>query len=157
MKLLLSTLILLSGFAAAQAGELDKEQKNVDVRIKDLPATLVMRTNAQTGAVEVAHLKNELGKTKLDEANIKFTPVEEGKEYASKQVAELDADSWRVSWRFYYGGYRGYGYGYGYGYNYGYNYGYYYPSVGYYPYAAYYSYAYAGYSYAYYRPCGWYW
>lgn len=166
MKLLIATVVMVTGFAAF-GEELDKEQINVAERAKEvLPGAIVMRKNEKTGVVEVAHLKKEISMKQLSEAatkGMKFVPVAPEKEYSQDQFAELNADNSRESWYFAYG-YRGY-YGYGYGAYYGgyypyYGYGsYYYPSYGYagayYAYAPYYGYSYAGYAYSYYRPC-WY-
>ena len=158
MKLLVTVALLLTT-PLAFADELDNEQSvtNVAERAKDLPATLVMRTNIKTGAVEVAHLKDALSETQLSEgeaAKMAFTEVKVDEKYDAVAFNELDTDNSRVSWYFYFG-YTPY-YGYGYGYNY-----YYYPTYAYYgynySYYPYYGYYYGAYAYSYYRPYSPYW
>ena len=124
----------------AFAGELDNEASvtNQAALAKDLPATLVVRINKTTNAVEVMNTKNILKKESINPAQMAaktFVPMN-GKEKISG--TELDGDSSSSSWYFgfpsfnffspsyYYGGYN---YGYTPYYNYGYgNYNYYYYS-----------------------------
>ncbi len=156
MKLLVTVALLLTT-PLAFADELDNEKSvtNVTQRAKDLPATLIMRTNNETGEVEVAHLKEALAEKEMsvqDATQIAFTKINAEQSYSATQFNELDNESSRVSWYFYYG----YGY-----YPYSYGYSYYYPTYNYYGYSyayyPYYGYGWGAYSYAYYRYSPYWW
>lgn len=130
---------------------------------RNLPRTIVVRHNQNTGAVEILHASEVLpaNAASLNAiANRKFLRIETNKPVRG----ELDRDTSRSSWfyvgfgnpyyygyganNFYYGNYPYYGYG---------NYGYYpyYPTYSYnnfyYPYYGYYNYLSYPYNYFYYR------
>ena len=124
----------------AQANELDNEAAVTNEQValsKDLPATLVVRTNQATGEVQVMHSAVKLDASAASQAALNeaaFVKVD-----SAQGSGELDRDSSRSSWYFCWNNaysYPQYTY-YGYSYNYSYNY---------------YSYAYSGWNYTYY---GW--
>jgi hypothetical protein len=127
----------------AKAGELDNEKAVTNQQVslaKDLPATLVMRVNATTKAVEVLHLKDKLpADSSAQSLVLAHTNEFQAADLNAKVTGELDQDSSRSSWYFYYPTYNWYYPTYYYS---GYNY-YYQP---------YYNYYYGGYNYYY---CGW--
>ena len=141
----LAAVLMMGSFA--QAGELDNEAQvtnETKALSKDLPQTLVVRTNAATGEVQVMHTQDRLAADASSlnlVANAKFAAAD-----VDSQVqggGELDRESSASSWYFCWN--RGYSqpyYWYG-GYNFSYNY--------------YYSYNYYGWNYSYYRwNWGWY-
>jgi hypothetical protein len=138
-------LSLMVAFAAvasfngvAQAQELDNEAQVTNEQIalsKEIPATLVVRTNAATGEVQVLHSNEKLAADAGSQAVVakaQFAKVDA----SSIATGELDRDSSSSSWYFcfnrsysypaYY--YSGYSYNYAWygGYNWGgWNYSYY--------------------------------
>ncbi len=145
MRFLSLTVLAASLFATslvgglAQANELDSEAKVTNEQValsKDLPATLVVRTNQATGEVEVMHSAMKLEASAATQAAVGQAAFVKAD---ASQVAsgELDNDSSRSSWYFCWNNrysYPQYNY---YGYSYSYNH--------------YYSYNYSGYNYSYYR------
>lgn len=149
MRFLSLTLLAAALFAApiTHAQELDSEAKVTNEQIalsKDLPSTLVVRTNPATGEVQVLHSAQKLvagavsqdAVAKADFLKVDATPA--------AATSELDQDSSRSSWYFCFN--RGWGfpqYNY-YGYNYSYSY--------------YWGYNWGGWNYSYYRwNYGWWW
>lgn len=122
----------------ARANELDNEAQvtnETKALSKDLPQTLVVRTNQATGEVQVMHSNNRLAadvSSMNAVVNAQFTKADLNK----AQGGELDRDSSNSSWYFcwnhgwgypyyWYGGYN-FSYNYYYGYNWGgWNYGFY--------------------------------
>lgn len=133
--------LALTVSAQSRANELDNEASVTNAQIaaaKDLPATLVIRTNEATKEVEVLHSNDRIpadASTVDAVSKAKFMKMDVK---SSKPVGELDRDSSSSSWYFCWPNANVYAPSY---YYYGYSYNY----------SQYYSYAYAGYSYSYYR------
>ncbi|RYZ71000.1 MAG: hypothetical protein EOP05_12535 [Proteobacteria bacterium] len=129
---------MVSFSGAVQAQELDNEAQVTNEQIalsKDIPATLVVRTNPATGEVQVLHSNAKLAGDAASTAAVadaNFAKVDA----SAISNGELDKDSSSSSWYFcfnrsysypayYYGGYN-YAYNYYSGYNWGgWNYSYY--------------------------------
>ncbi len=144
----LSLSVLVAVFMAgpvAHANELDNEAKVTNEQIsfsKDLPATLVIRTNTATGEVQVMHSAAKLEAAAVSPAAIASAEFVKA-DSAQAAKGELDHDSSRSSWYYCYNYSWNYPQYYYYGYTYNYNY--------------YYGYDYSGWNYSYYRwNYGWY-
>jgi len=128
---------------SAHAGELDNEKSvtNQQVQLaKDLPATLVMRVDQKTGAIQAFHssLKLPASAEAIQKVSAQtFAPVDLKGQVAGRAVGELDRASSSSSWYFCFPNYNWYTPSYYYG---GYNYGY----------SPYYNYGYGGYNYYFY-------
>jgi hypothetical protein len=125
------------------AGELDNEKAVTNEQVqaaKDLPATLVIRVNEQTKAVEVLHSKEKLAADQTQAAALSKAAFKK-MDVKSGMTGELDRDSSKSSWYFCWPSYNWYYPAY---YYYGYTYSY----------SSYYYYNYGGYGYYYY---GWRW
>jgi hypothetical protein len=140
----LATLLLASAVSFQSfAGELDNEKTVTNEQVqaaKDLPATLVIRVNNDTKAVEVLHSKALLPAEQASVEAISkqtFTKMD----VKSGMTGELDRDSSKSSWYFCWPSFNWYYPSYSY---YGYSYNY----------SSYYNYSYSNYSYYYY---GWRW
>ena len=131
---------LMTGSAfAAPAGELDNERAITSEQVQlaqALPASVVIRVNEATKAVEVLHSNAKFGTDQATQAAVasaQFTKMD----VKGSMVGELDRDSSRSSWYFCFP-----------------NYNYYYPTYYYYgysySYSSYWSYSYGGYHYSYY-------
>jgi hypothetical protein len=141
----LAAVLMVGSFA--QANELDNEAQvtnETKALSKDLPQTLVVRSNSATGEVQVMHTQSRLAADASSlniVADAQFTQAD-----VNAQVpggGELDRDSSASSWYFCWN--RGYSYPYYWygGYNFSYSY--------------YYGYNYSGWNYSYYRwNWGWY-
>ena len=130
----------------AQANELDNEAQvtnETKALSKDLPQTLVVRSNLATGEVQVLHTQDRLAADSSSLALIAHASFAPADASAQVQGGELDHDSSSSSWYFCWNyGYSQPYYWYG-GYNFAYNY--------------YYNYNYGGWNYSYYRwNWGWY-
>jgi hypothetical protein len=139
----LAATLMVGGFA--HAGELDNEAQvtnETKALSKDLPQTLVVRTNAATGEVQVMHSSDRLAANASSTALV-AKGVFVKSTLGQTQGGELDRDSSQSSWYFCWNqGYSYPYYGYG-GYNFSYNY--------------YYGYNWGGWNYSYYRwNWGWY-
>ena len=152
MKKLISSSIFAAAVAitatftaiSAHAGELDNEKSVTNQQIqmaKDLPATLVMRVDQKTGAVQALH---SIAKLPADAAAIQaiagqtFAPVDLKAQVAGRPVGELDQSSSSSSWYFCFPQYNWFAPSYYYG---GFNYGY----------TPYFNYGFGGYNYSFYR------
>lgn len=126
--------------APAFAGELDNEASvtNQAQLAKDLPATLIVRTNLKTKAVEVLNTNEKMAKGKVDAASVAQRNFVQVSLNDKLTASELDFNSSSSSWYFCFP-----------------NYNYYQPSYYYsgyqYSYTSYYQYNYGGYNYNYYR------
>ncbi len=151
MRFILSALTVaamgtLTVGSLAHANELDNEAQvtnETKALSKELPQTLVIRSNPATGEVQVMHTDSRLAadmSATVAVANSAFLKTDLSQ---SQTGAELDRDSSSSSWYFCWNnGYNYPYYGYG-GYNFAYNY--------------YYGYNYSGWNYSYYRwNWGWY-
>lgn len=138
-------LTLALGFAA-QATELDNESQVTNQQIqasRDLPATMVVRVNEATRAVEVLHTADRVAPDAATASVIAGQPFVAAPQAGATVAGELDRNSSASSWYYCYNGWYQPSYYYYYGYSYSY--------------VPYYSYYYGGYSYAYYRwSYGWY-
>ena len=130
----------------AQANELDNEAQvtnETKALSKDLPQTLVVRSNPATGEVQVLHTNARLAADMSATAQVAQSVFSKADLTGAQAGTELDRDSSSSSWYFCWN--RGYNYpyyGYG-GYNFSYNY--------------YYGYNWGGWNYSYYRwNWGWY-
>ncbi|MES2963300.1 MAG: hypothetical protein V4760_05375 [Bdellovibrionota bacterium] len=142
MRLLstLTAVVLAVGFNVAQAQELDNESQVTNAQIeasRELPATLVIRSNDANNQVEVLHAHERLATDSvtiqsLNEKDFVKTDL------ATTMKSELDQNSSASSWYFWWNG--------------AYSYPTYYYSGYSYNYASYYSYRHAGYTYWY---CRW--
>ncbi|OQW48834.1 MAG: hypothetical protein A4S09_13630 [Proteobacteria bacterium SG_bin7] len=145
MRVLIYLLMVLMGYSSSGVGailEVDARNQVSAGRLnearRNLPATLVIRHNSETGAVDVLRSTEVLGanaSTVSTIANRNFVGVETNKPIRG----ELDRDTSRSNW-FYIGFGRPYFYGYGYNNFYYGNYSPYYNNYGYYPYYPTYSY-----------------
>ena len=141
MRLLSASILALGltlGFNA-HAGELDNESNVTNEKValsRDLPATLVVRVNDQTKAVEVLNTQAKLAPEAASAGVVAaqaFSPAQVG----APMAGELDRTSSTSSWYYCYNGWSQPAYYYYYGYSYSYT--------------PYYWYNYGGYSYSYYR------
>lgn len=139
LSLMVATAALLTFSGNVQAQELDNEAQVTNEQIalsKDIPATLVVRTNEATGEVQILHSNAKLA------GDASSTAAVAGAQFAKVDASaisngELDKDSSSSSWYFCFNrsySYPAYYYG---GYNYSYNY--------------YNSYNWGGWNYSYYR------
>ena len=116
--------LTLSGFQA-QAQELDNEAQVTNEQIsmsKDIPATLVVRTNQATGEVQILHSNDKLAADQSSQAVVakaQFAKVDQ----SAIANGELDHDSSSSSWYFCFN--RSWSYPVYYYQNYTYNYGWY--------------------------------
>ncbi len=136
---------------SAHAGELDNEKAvtNQQVQLaKDLPATLVMRVDQKTGAIQALHSMTKLPADAQSVQGIAaqtFSPVDVKTQVAGRPAGELDQSSSTSSWYFCFSNYNWFAPSYYYG---GYNYGY----------TPYFNYGFGGYNYSFYswNYGGWY-
>ena len=137
--LVAAALVALLPIESQAQGELDNETTITAEQAQlaaNLPATLVVRTNTATGAVEVMHSDVRLEANESSRAAVeagRFTAMD----VRGSMTGELDRDSSSSSWYFCYPNYNwhyptyyygGYSYGYSNYYNYGWggwNYSYY--------------------------------
>lgn len=137
-----ATLALSVGFQA-QATELDNEAQVTNEQIsmsKEIPATLVVRTNPATGEVQVLHSQEKLAADQTSQTAVASAAA--SGQFAKVDASaiangELDRDSSSSSWYFCFN--RNWSYPVYYYNNYTYNYGWY----G--------GYSYSGWNYSYYR------
>ncbi len=140
----LGAALTLAQASVATAGELDNEASvtNKAQLGKDLPATLVVRVNNKTKAVEVLHTNQKLSKSATSKAQMAKAEFVAMGLQDKMHASELDRDSSSSSWYFCFP-----------------NYNWYQPSYYYsgyqYSYSNYWSYNYGGYSYNYYSNPYW--
>lgn len=97
------TLVLAATFTA-HAGELDNEAAVTNQQAElaaDLPATLVVRVNANSNEVEVLHSKDKIAGDETSKATVLARENEFVKmDVKGQMTGELDRDSSRSSWYF---------------------------------------------------------